>query len=124
MIGGLDLAKFGKLGLTGAQLVRFQQDPGVAAQQILGWICAFPAQETLVLHYAYVKHPFRGHGIARMLFRHVRSLYPDGVVTFTHKSPIFWKWEKDREPFFKKVQEWGFVYHPYLLFMSVPEEAA
>ena len=90
--------------------------------QILGWICATPTTETLVLHYIYVKHVFRGMGFAKRLFEHVRDRYPDMAVTFTHKSPAFWKKPKEgRKPLHAKTRELGWVYHPYLLMMTLPE---
>ena len=48
--------------------------------QILGWLC----HEDDVLHYLYVKQPFRKHGIARMLVDHLNL---DEPYTVTH-----WSW--------------------------------
>ncbi len=90
--------------------------------QALGWICAFPAKEALILHYCYVKQPFRRLGVAEMLFRHLRRRFPGGEVMFTHKSPLFWKRAKNgEESFFKKARKRGFVYNPFLLYTTLPE---
>lgn len=47
---------------------------------VLGWVC-FEADK-LVLHYVYVKHAFRGEGVARALLK--RSGLSGG--TYTHKT--------------------------------------
>src|SRR5205085_2532795 len=65
---------------------------------ILGWLCAAPE----VLHYAYVKAPFRRLGIlSRLLF-----LAPSNLATCTHWTPV--------------VREWAtrghrYTFNPYLL---------
>jgi GNAT superfamily N-acetyltransferase len=59
--------------------------------QIYGWICIEPPvgmEETRALHYVYVKHPYRGFGIAKSLTNHaleneekfVYSHVPSGML--------------------------------------------
>lgn len=48
--------------------------------QIFGWVC-FEPTETKILHYIYVKHPFRDLGIARKLLEQSTGTES---ITFTH----------------------------------------
>lgn len=65
---------------------------------ILGWACASPN----VLHYVYVKAPFRRLGITPRLL----ALAPGPLTTCTHWTPVIREWAKR-----------GHVYtfNPYLL---------
>jgi GNAT superfamily N-acetyltransferase len=53
------------------------------SSQIYGWICLEPGKESKVpsLHYCYVKHPYRGWGIARSLLLHALD---QELFSFSH----------------------------------------
>lgn len=49
--------------------------------QIFGWVCFEPLTDVKVLHYIYVKHPFRDLGIAQKLLELSTGI---DTVTFSH----------------------------------------
>jgi hypothetical protein len=75
--------------------------------QIYGYaVGELPTPKTLVIHWVYCKHPFRGNGIARDLVKSF-MLYPldEMTIFYTHKV-------KNMD---KLVEGRPFVYNPYLL---------
>ena len=91
--------------------------------QILGWICAEPTREALVVHMAYTKKTFRGIGVAKRLLADLRGRYPAEAVAYTHKTRLFWRRAKEegQDSFFDKIKKANFVYHPYLVHMTMPK---
>lgn len=67
--------------------------------QIFGWICVEPGNVPII-HYVYVKHPYRKLGIARSLLAEV----PCDVYIFTHDSTA------------ARTLKPGGVYNPYLFY--------
>jgi len=65
---------------------------------ILGWSCAAPG----ILHYAYVKAPFRRLGIARALL----VMGPKPLTTCTHWTPVIREWASRGR---------AYTFNPYLL---------
>lgn len=70
--------------------------------QIFGWIVFSNKEGVTVVHYVYVKQPFRLNGIANGLFEVVR---PKEIRMATH-------WTKHFEILKDK---WKLIYNPYLL---------
>ena len=78
----------------------WESDPSV----ILGWVC-FELHPN-ILHYVYVKEPFRQSGIASSL---IESVFPGHLdVMVTHKTP---KWELVASRFEGK----RFEFNPYVV---------
>ena len=80
--------------------------------QILGWICAEVVDTALVIHYMYVKQPFRKFGIAKRLVGILEESESPPAVMVTHSTPISRPIIKDK----------GWVYNPYLLFATLPAD--
>jgi GNAT superfamily N-acetyltransferase len=55
-----------------------------AEKQIYGYLCYDPSQGPLILHYCYVKQPYRGFGIATKLISTV--LKQDQPFYYTHDT--------------------------------------
>lgn len=68
------------------------------SDSILGWACAGPS----VLHYTYVKAPFRRLGIARALL----EMAPGPLATCTHWTPVIRDWANRGR---------AYTFNPYLL---------
>ena len=91
--------------------------------QILGWLCAELVEgPSLVVHYAYVKEVFRKQGLAKRLLDVFMKADNPVVVQYTHRTFAVKKIrdkaeEEGREPFMK-----GWIYNPYLLFASMPQD--
>lgn len=73
--------------------------------QLMGYVVVEHMQEVPVLHYAYVKHAFRGLGIAKMLMQNAAVT---GNGFYTHRTDAAIK-------LFDKRQS-GLVYNPYLAY--------
>ena len=71
--------------------------------QILGWLC----YDRDILHYLYIKQPFRKHGLANMLIEHTGVKEP---LTVTHWTWRLWDISKTHK----------LVYNPYLLIPEAP----
>jgi GNAT superfamily N-acetyltransferase len=71
---------------------------------VYGWICFEDTGPISVLHYLYVKNPFRGFGIAKQLLRKMKP----GVFVYTHHTQHFSRLAT------------GAVYSPYLFFGGTP----
>lgn len=88
----------------GQILVACNQDD---EEQIFGWIVFEPLKETMILHYVYVKDPYRRLGLANRLFTQARDFIHDvGLpVLATHETHKF-----------PHLQEsWNLIYNPYVL---------
>jgi GNAT superfamily N-acetyltransferase len=57
--------------------------------QIYGFVCFERSKEAEypVLHYIYVKAPFRGHGIGSLLRGIAKGMHP-GIMRYTFKTPV------------------------------------
>ncbi len=79
---------------------------------ILGWIAYEMASNCMVLHYLYVKKPFRGMKIAQRLFQEVYEIEgKPPVVVFTARTKHSWSlWEKKLRHSTSPM----WVYNPYL----------
>lgn len=53
-------------------------------KQILGYVVASETKAGTVLHWLYVKHPFRGFGIARELEK--RAVHSSSSVQYSHRT--------------------------------------
>ncbi len=85
-----------------------EEDP----DQILGWCCAEVVDTALVIHYIYIKQPFRKFGIATKLVTLLEETEKPPAVMVTHSNPMVRPLIKDK----------GWVYNPYLLFSSLPDD--
>lgn len=81
--------------------------------QILAWCCAEVMDTALVLHYLYVKHPFRGFGLSRKLTEMLLASEKPPIVMYTHKTLVAKNILKE------KARDW--VYNPFLLFTTLPD---
>lgn len=82
--------------------------------QILGYVCAEKFDAGLVIHYLYVKKTFRNFGIARKLVDHLVEAEKPPKILYTHKT-------RDMFPIERKLRDNGWEFHPYLLWVSLPE---
>lgn len=73
-------------------------------EQIFGWILFEKLAGTEVMHYIYVKHPYRRYGIGSQLLKMMRSDVIEPCIA------TFWTNYMD---FIK--DKWNVVYNPYLL---------
>ena len=83
--------------------------------QILGYVCAEVFDSALVVHYAYVKKTFRRLGIAKALIKHLVETEEPPAVLYTHKT-------KDIYPLERDLKEKGWLFHPYMLWVSLPDK--
>lgn len=83
--------------------------------QILGYVCAELFDSALVVHYVYTKQTFRGFGVARKLVKHLIDAEKPPAVLYTHKT-------KDVFPIERKMKGEGWIFHPYMLWVSLPEK--
>jgi len=67
---------------------------------VLGWLCAEQCEDTFVLHYGYVKAPYRRHGLGRAL---ITAFEPHGRMVFTHLRP----------PYTDYLRNMGFSHAPH-----------
>lgn len=85
--------------------------------QILGW-CAAEVVEAgegarvLVVHYVYVKHPFRKLGIAKTLVESLIAAEHPVATMYTHKTLVCPK---------MRLRDRGLVYNPYIMLSTLPE---
>jgi GNAT superfamily N-acetyltransferase len=82
------------------------------SDQILGWCAAELIDTALVVHYMYVKHPFRKLGIAKRMLGTLQATESPPAVFYTHKTPAVPK---------LKLRERGIIYRPLLVYMHLPE---
>lgn len=87
-----------------------EEDP----DQILGWCNAEVVDTALVLHYVYIKHPFRKFGLAKRVVELLLETEKPPAVIYTHKTPTASKIMKDRD--------FNWIYNPYLLFNTLPDD--
>jgi GNAT superfamily N-acetyltransferase len=84
-------------------------------EQDLGHIYGFGAAEeidgVLTVHYLYIKHPYRGLGLAKLLFKHLGGSEDVGFC-YTHRT-------KKAEQYDKTYST--AIYHPYLAFRHYGE---
>lgn len=85
------------------------QDP----DQILGWCCAETFKSALVLHYIYIKHPFRGWKLANKLINFLLEAEKPPAVFYTHKTRAMYGVEE-------KLKQKNWLYNPYLLYTTLP----
>lgn len=71
---------------------------------IYGWACFERVEGTFVLHYAYVKQPFRGLGLAKEILAEAKHDWQTAGL-FTH-------WTTSA---LKLHQKHNLIYHPYIL---------
>jgi len=86
-----------------------EQDP----DQILGYVCAEVVDTALVIHYMYVKHPFRKFGIATKLVMLLEQSEKPPAIMYTHKTAAA------KAIILAKELKW--IYNPYLVFDKLPE---
>lgn len=86
-----------------------EEDPNV----ILGWVAYEIAEGgVMVIHYMYVKKPFRALKIATKLFQEVWKIEQEpGVVIFTARTKHSWGIYNDK---LKDMNRPLWVYNPYL----------
>ena len=71
---------------TSKVLVAYPQAPENVPSQIMGWLC----HRGPVLHYVYVKAPFRRHGIGSELLTKAIMWDPAAATLFsTHAPPLY-----------------------------------
>lgn len=59
-----------------------------------------------IIHFCYVKYPYRRFGLGRQLFNHVYNTYSDNThIRITHYSPKVNKY----------IDKYNLVFNPYLL---------
>jgi GNAT superfamily N-acetyltransferase len=76
-------------------------------EQIYGWMCAsHPNEEAVILHYCFVKQPFRHLGISKELLK--ASLKEKSRVFYTHFT------HSGKEYLFKNLGECA-IYNPYMM---------
>lgn len=73
---------------------------------ILGWICAGRVDGIFALHYVYVKHVFRGLGIADMLIAAVGHKQDEAGI-YTHLT----------SPMAHMREKYNLLFHPFVLSM-------
>lgn len=78
--------------------------PGDWDEGIVGWVCGEPTTEARIVHYVYVKKPYRKHGLARALTDRLSEQFGDRheYTIFTHRA----------EPFTSAVKRWGWHFDP------------
>ena len=72
--------------------------------QIYGWVCFDALKEIGIMHYMYVKHPYRKYGIGTQLFKMIEhdKKYPC-MVSHTTRH-------------YKHIKnKWNLTFNPYLL---------
>ena len=79
--------------------------------QIYGYVCAEKVDGIFVIHYAYVKQPFRRLGIAKLLLSSFDHDFSQAAV-YTHNTNIGEKLS----------MKYNLVYHPYLIINVEPGE--
>lgn len=83
---------------------------------LVGWACGEAAEESRpvrgLVHYAYVKKPFRRNGVARALVEEVLRAGPSSQVTATHLPT-----ESMRE----RLEARGWVFRPQFAFYLAAE---
>ena len=84
---------------------------------ILGWLCGEIVDTVPVVHYVYVKAPMRRFGIAKHLF----EAFTDTVKGVTGTIPQFYFHTHKTPTSNKMLDDSKWVYHPYLMFMKIPE---
>lgn len=87
--------------------------------QILGYAIAESTDTCLVIHFVYVKAPFRKLGLASNLCRELIKSDGDRPVMYSHRTwsikKIKEKWEEEEKP--NKMEAW--TYNPYLQWKEV-----
>jgi GNAT superfamily N-acetyltransferase len=73
--------------------------------QVFGWICSEIKRGQQILHFVYVRKPFRQMGIASALLDSVFPKLGEAPVFLTHPSKTM-RYHKDR---------WRLHYNPYLV---------
>jgi hypothetical protein len=72
--------------------------------QIYGYVAYEKIDGIFVLHYVYVKHPFRAMGVMRQLFKAIDHDFKTAGL-FTHNTLVFER----------LALKYDLVYHPYIL---------
>jgi len=96
---------------------------------ILGWLVYQRAQDMVLIHYAYVKHPFRRKGLATNMIRALLEVEPaqDGgppTVLYTHKTKALneinhnYRIRERKEDVPNPLESW--VFDPYKLWLQLP----
>lgn len=62
--------------------------------QIYGWICANIVNKPHLLHYVYVKHPYRGLGLSKIMLAILEKPY-----VYTHQGKIKHRAENTYSPY-------------------------
>jgi Acetyltransferase (GNAT) family. len=55
--------------------------------KIRGWLCYSPLASYALVHYLYVRAPWRGQGIGRALMHYAYPHWPGAQVVYTHDGP-------------------------------------
>ena len=88
---------------------------------VLGYLVGEFLTDTAVIHWVYVKLPFRRLGMAGHLVREFLSRYEGSPVAHTMLSPSFWH-KSDTRPakdLTQYTKSRGWDYNPYLLWASL-----
>lgn len=80
--------------------------------QILGWCCAEVVDTALVVHYVYIKHPFRKLGLATRLVKLLEESEQPPAIMHTHMTEIGRRIVKEKD----------WVFNPYLAWTKLPED--
>ena len=95
---------------------------------IIGWGCAEKYDNSLVLHYIYIKQMYRKMRLAKRIydvfFLDDGETWEPSAVFYTHRSHTFDHINRRRRS--KKLpfvdRKYRMLYNPYLLFQSLPDE--
>jgi GNAT superfamily N-acetyltransferase len=78
--------------------------------QIYGYIAASRIDGILVIHYVYVKHPYRRFGIAKTLLNQFEH-DPGAAACYTHHTKVIER----------VAPRYNMIYHPYILINHMQE---
>ncbi len=81
---------------------------------ILGFACFEKFDSALVLHFVEVRESSREMKVAKFIVKEILEAEGEMPVVYTHKTP-------DIFPIERKLKDMGWIYHPYLLWTSMPE---
>lgn len=91
-------------------IVSYDDDPSF----IMAWACVEVYDKSLIVHYMYTKKPFRKQGLAKKILAQLRETEGPDSVFYTHKT-------KDLFPLEDKLNDQGIYFHPYMLWVTLPE---
>lgn len=86
--------------------------------QILGWVCFEKRSNgVLILHYANIKAPYRGRGLARLLIEEILELEKPQTVLFTYVTSASHKIIRTHN---EEMGSWR--HNPYLKYALAPQD--